>query len=268
MLQINNLSFQWAPKTAPAIAELSFAIHAGEWVALVGDNGAGKSTLLRLMAGLLSPSHGEVNFNQHPISSLRAIERAQHIGILFQEAEKQIFHSTVKDEILFGLRRKKLNQSDITEKLEHALDLCHLTDVADKHPLDLHSAQRRMVAVACLTAVAPKLLLLDEPSRDFDAQWLGYFEQWLDCQKQLGTTVVTISHDLDFAARYFERALHLSQGHLVADGKIDTVLRHHELQPNSALPSPSLHALSQQLNIPPQNNPISWVQQFMAQIQS
>lgn len=264
MLKINQLSFQYPPKTAHAIEDLTLTLRAGEWVALVGDNGAGKSTLLRLMAGLLPPSSGEVNFNQQPISGLKAAERAQQIGILFQEAEKQIFHSTVKDEIMFGLRRQKLSSSDIAEKLERALTLCHLTDVADKHPLDLHSAQRRMVAVACLTAVQPKLLLLDEPSRDFDTRWLGYFEQWLDYQKQLGTTVVTISHDLDFAARHFSRAVHLSQGRLIADGNIETVLRHPELQPDSVLPSPTLHALSHQLDLPIESQAERWVQQFLA----
>ncbi|UBX48760.1 energy-coupling factor ABC transporter ATP-binding protein [Providencia alcalifaciens] len=264
MLQINQLSFQYTPKTTHAIEDLTLTLHTGEWVALVGDNGAGKSTLLRLMAGLLPPSCGEVDFNQQPISGLKAAERAQQIGILFQEAEKQIFHSSVKDEIMFGLRRQKLSSSDTAEKLERALTLCHLTDVADKHPLDLHSAQRRMVAVACLTAVQPKLLLLDEPSRDFDIQWLGYFEHWLDYQKQLGTTVVTISHDLDFAARHFSRAIHLSQGRLVADGNITTVLRHHELQPDSVLPSPTLHSLSHQLNLPIESQADHWVQQFLA----
>ncbi|WBM59199.1 ATP-binding cassette domain-containing protein [Providencia sp. PROV188] len=265
MLQINQLSFQYTPKTAHAIVDLTLTIHSGEWVALVGDNGAGKSTLLRLMAGLLLPSQGEIDFNQQPLSGLKAAKRAPQIGILFQEAEKQIFHSTVKDEIMFGLRRQKLSSSDIAEKLKRALTLCHLTDVADKHPLDLHSAQRRMVAVACLTAIQPKLLLLDEPSRDFDTQWLGYFEQWLDYQKQLGATVVTISHDLDFVARHFARALHLSQGRLVADGNIETVLRHSELQPDSVLPSPTLHSLSHQLNLPIENQAERWVQRFLAQ---
>ncbi|HHR6080695.1 TPA: energy-coupling factor ABC transporter ATP-binding protein [Providencia alcalifaciens] len=264
MLQINQLSFQYSTININAIDDLTLTLRAGEWVALVGDNGAGKSTLLRLMAGLLPPSSGEVNFNQHPISGLKATVRAQQIGILFQEAEKQIFHSTVKDEIMFGLHRQKLSSSDIAERLEKALALCQLMDVADKHPLDLHSAQRRMVAVACLTAVEPTLLLLDEPSRDFDAQWLRIFEQWLDYQKQLGTTVVTISHDLDFAARHFTRAVHLSQGRLVADGNIETVLRHPELQPDSVLPSPTLHSLSHQLDLPIESHAERWVQQFLA----
>lgn len=264
MLQINDLSFRWTPTAKDAISQLSLMVKSGEWLALVGDNGAGKSTLLRLIAGLLSPTKGDVNFEHQSVSHYRAVERAQQIGILFQEAEKQIFHSSVKEEIRFGLRRLKLSHTESQRRLQQALDICYLTEVSDKHPLDLHSAQRRMVAVACLTAVAPKLLLLDEPSRDFDAHWLGCFENWLQLQRKQGTTVIAISHDLDFVARNFQRAVHLSKGCLIADGAVADVLYHPELQPDSRLPAPTLQALSRHLQLPIENNAKSWSDAFLA----
>lgn len=263
MLQLDNLTYCWPNSTGETISALSTTINAGEWVALVGDNGAGKSTLLRLAAGLLPPTSGKVLFEDQSLSDFSAPERATRIGILFQEAEKQIFHSTVKDEVAFGLRRQKLSNEEITQRTLQSLALCGLEDVAHKHPLDLHSGQRRMVAVACLDVVAPKLLLLDEPSRDFDAHWMDRFEGWLGKQREQGVSVITISHDFDFVARHFARVLHLSVGKLIGDGPVDEILQHPSLQPSSELPAPTLISLSQALHLPIQTTPKTWVTQLL-----
>ena len=263
MLQLDNLTYFWPNSANETISALSATINTGEWVALVGDNGAGKSTLLRLAAGLLQPTSGKVLLENQPLSDFSAPERATRIGILFQEAEKQIFHSTVKDEVTFGLRRQKLSKDEIEQRTLQSLTLCGLTDVAHKHPLDLHAGQRRMVAVASLDVVAPKLLLLDEPSRDFDAYWMNCFEEWLDKQRELGVSVITISHDFDFVARHFARVLHLSAGKLIGDGSIDEILQHPSLQPNTELPAPTLMSLSQAFHLPIQTTPKAWVTQLL-----
>lgn len=268
MLQFNHLTYRWPNTDIDTINSLSLSISAGEWIALVGDNGAGKSTFLRLAAGLLQPSQGDVRLEGMPLRDYRATERANRVGILFQEAEKQIFHSTVKDEVAFGLRRQKLAKDDIAQRTAQALENCHLTDVANKHPLDLHSGQRRMVAVACLDALAPKLLLLDEPSRDFDALWMTYFEDWLEMQRTKGTTIIAISHDLDFVARHFQRVLHLCAGNIIGDDIPERILHHANLQPDSALPAPTLMSLTQRLQMSLSTsshaNPQTWTNEFLA----
>ncbi|MGE9092044.1 ABC transporter ATP-binding protein, partial [Escherichia coli] len=129
----------------------------GEWLALTGDNGAGKSTLLRVMAGLLTPTAGTVMLQQQAMKNLKNRQRAAKVGVLFQEAENQLFHSTVADEIAFGLKLQKCPADEITQRTNAALQCCQLADTASAHPLDLHSAQRRMVAVACLEALSPPL---------------------------------------------------------------------------------------------------------------
>lgn len=264
MLRFENLSFRWPNAMQDTVIQLSMTITAGEQVAIVGDNGAEKSTLLRLAAGLLQPSQGHVQLNGQPISALTAIQRANQIGILFQEVEKQVFHSSVKQEIAFGLKRQKLSTQEMDERITNALEICHLQDVADHHPLDLNSGQRRMVAVACLSAVNPKILLLDEPSRDFDALWLARFENWLARQKAAGCTVLAISHDLDFVARNFQRVLHLSAGELIADGSPGTTLCHADLQPDSLLPAPTLYSLSHALDIKLERTPEHWANNFVS----
>ena len=114
----------------------------------------------------------------------------------------------------FGLRLQKLPAVEVAQRTAAALQLCQLEEVADAHPLDLHTAQRRMVAVASLEALAPAILLLDEPSRDFDAHWLGVFEHWLAVCRARGASVVAISHDAAFTQRHFSRVVRLHNKNL------------------------------------------------------
>ena len=263
MLQLDNLSYRWPHTSNDCISELSLQLAEGEWVALVGDNGAGKSTLLRLAAGLLTPSHGEVRLQSQTLTNYSAPQRASHIGVLFQEAERQIFYNSVFDEVAFGLRRQKLPNTEVTRRTQEALVICGLEDVAREHPLDLHAGQRRMVAVASLCATAPSILLLDEPSRDFDAYWLSRFEYWLETQRAAGTAILAISHDLDFIARHFPRVVHLDSGQLIADGTPEQILRNPTLQPPSVLPAPTLYALSEARALPLESDPQRWALRWL-----
>lgn len=214
MLTLNQVAYRWPNAAADCLHAISLELRDGEWLALTGDNGAGKSTLLRIMAGLLSPTSGSVTLNGGPIAQLKNRQRAAAIGVLFQEAENQIFHSNVAQEVAFGLKLQRLSAEEISRRTQAALRLCQLTDVAEAHPLDLHAAQRRMVAVASLEAMAPPVLLLDEPSRDFDAHWLTVFEHWLATCRARGTSVVAISHDAAFTRRHFSRVVRLENGRL------------------------------------------------------
>ncbi|MIO74470.1 ATP-binding cassette domain-containing protein, partial [Salmonella enterica subsp. houtenae] len=143
MLTLNQVAYRWPNAAADCLRAISLELHDGEWLALTGDNGAGKSTLLRIMAGLLSPTFGSVTLNGEPIAQLKNRQRAAAIGVLFQEAENQIFHSNVAQEVAFGLKLQRLSAEEISRRTQAALQLCQLTDVAEAHPLDLHAAQRR-----------------------------------------------------------------------------------------------------------------------------
>lgn len=214
MLTLNQVTYRWPNASYNCLHNISLNLNAGEWLALTGDNGAGKSTLLRIMAGLLPPSSGTITLSDRSIAQLKNRERAKVLGVLFQEAENQIFHSKVVEEVAFGLRLQKRPAAEVAQRTAAALQLCQLADVADAHPLDLHTAQRRMVAVASLEAMAPALLLLDEPSRDFDAHWLAIFENWLAVCRARGTSVVAISHDVAFTQRHFSRVVRLETGQI------------------------------------------------------
>ncbi|OAT38057.1 energy-coupling factor ABC transporter ATP-binding protein [Proteus myxofaciens] len=264
MLQIEDVSYRWNEDVPPCISNLSFTFAKGEWITLVGDNGAGKSTLLRLLAGLLTPHHGDIRLNGQSLSLIKASQRAQYIGVLFQEPERQIFYNSVEKEVAFGLKQRKYAKSEINKRLDETLSLCGLSDVAHLHPLDLHVGQRRMVAVASISILSPSILLLDEPTRDFDVYWLNCFEHWLERQKEQGTSVLAISHDFDFTARHFQRVIHLSSGKLIADGLPEHVLMDTTLQSLTDIPAPTLYSLSKKLGIPLENNPEEWAKMLIS----
>lgn len=224
MLELKDVSFCWPQAAENCLQALSLTFPAAEWAALIGHNGAGKSTLLRVMAGLLAPTAGGIFVLNTPLATLNAQQRARQIGVLFQEAENQILHSEVFAEVAFGLRLQKRAETEVVKRTTDALALCGLSDVAHAHPLDLHAAQRRMVAVASLEAMSPPVLLLDEPSRDFDAHWLAIFEGWLAACRARGATVMAISHDYAFVGRHFSRVLQLENGQIIRDGCAEQVL--------------------------------------------
>ncbi|MFA7620255.1 MAG: ATP-binding cassette domain-containing protein [Aminobacteriaceae bacterium] len=211
LLRIQNVDFRWKEESKPLLRSLNAALEAGERAALIGPNGAGKSTLMRLCAGLLTPERGDVLLGGTSLSEMHPKERAARIGFLFQDAERQIFHPTVAEEVLFSLRDEALSPDERMERLETALRATGLRGKEKKHPMDLNAAERRMVAVASIAVRGAELLLLDEPSRDFDPQWQELFEEWLYKQR---AAVLAISHDPGFVERLFPQVWELNEGEL------------------------------------------------------
>lgn len=219
MLTLNQVAYRWPDAAADCLHAISLELRDGEWLALTGDNGAGKSTLLRIMAGLLSPTSGSVTLNGGPIAQLKNRQRAAAIGVLFQEAENQIFHSNVAQEVAFGLKLQRLSAEEISRRTQAALRLCQLTDVAEAHPLDLQRRAAPDGGGRQSGGDGAPVLLLDEPSRDFDAHWLTVFEHWLATCRARGTSVVAISHDAAFTRRHFSRVVRLENGRLSKGNK-------------------------------------------------
>lgn len=211
VLEIENLSFRWKGESSPLLRSVNAVLRPGERAALTGPNGAGKSTLMRLCAGLIEPERGAVLLGGVPVGSMAPGERAARIGFLFQDAERQIFHSTVAGEVLFSLRNSPLSQDERMERMRQALEVTGLSGKEEKHPLDLNAAERRMVAVASLSVREGDLLLLDEPTRDFDPEWQGRFEEWMLSRPE---AIVAVSHDPEFSGRLFPAVWSLDSGRL------------------------------------------------------
>ncbi|MFC7433342.1 energy-coupling factor ABC transporter ATP-binding protein [Hydrogenophaga bisanensis] len=248
VLQFKEVSFSW-DHDQPLLDRVSFGVQPGECVALVGRNGAGKSTLLKLASGLLKPAAGCVTLGDMDTAHTRAPKLARSVSLMFQEAERQISHDSIVDEVAFAPRMAGFDAAEVQRRVSRALNLAGLVGKANDHPLDLNGGERRMLTLASLIAQDTPLVLLDEPTRDFDAHLLDLFESWMKSALGAGTAIVFISHDLDFVARHAKRVLHMDGGEIAADGDVSSVLAHPDLQELSPMSAPTLPALCRALNV-------------------
>jgi len=212
--------------TTRILKNVSFGIHPGEKVVLLGANGSGKSTLLKILNGLVFPSEGQVWFGSEEISRRNLKRREFHrrfrseVVLLFQNPDAMIFNPTVYDEIAFGPRQ--LGLTDEEDRVRRWASELGLSDHLDRPPFQLSSGEKQKLCLAALLVLEPKVLLLDEPTANLDPRstgWLVDFLHGLDM-----TTVVT-THNLSLAAELGERTLVLAEHHeLIYDGRMRNLL--------------------------------------------
>ena len=209
----------------PALNDVSLDIRSGELIALLGPSGSGKTTLLRLIAGLESPTDGQVFFGEEDASRKSVQER--NIGFVFQHYA--LFrHMTVLDNIGFGLkvrpRATRPPKAEIKRRAAELLDLVQLGGMGDRYPTQLSGGQRQRVALARAMAVEPNVLLLDEPFGALDAQVRKDLRKWLrEIHDRTGHTTVFVTHDQEEALELADRVVVMSQGKIEQVGTPDEV---------------------------------------------
>ena len=199
--------------------ELDLSIYEGESVVILGGSGSGKSVLLKHMIGLLQPDAGRIVVDGVDIASLdgRAITGfRQRFGMSFQEGA--LFDSmTVSENDGYALRRAGRSKSEIAARVSECLEMVHLEGAGQKLPAELSGGMRRRVGFARAIALEPKILLFDEPTTGLDPVMKAVIDQLiLELQAKLGSTAVSITHDMDSAFRIAERIAMLYQGKIIA----------------------------------------------------
>ena len=175
----------------PAWRELDLQLAAGQRALLCAPNGAGKTTLLRCLAGLLRPSHGRIRIGGKPPHQ----DRCGRIGYLFQNPRRQLFETTVFNEVAFGLCRQGIKGVLLTERVHLALQRCGIGQLAERSPHQLSYGQQHLVALASVLAREPELLLLDDPLAGLDPKAAAQvLETIRDFNEERGATVLWTSH--------------------------------------------------------------------------
>ena len=164
MIQLSNVHFAYEGREVLSGIDLNVA--PGEFVALIGPNGAGKSTFSKLLNGLNKPTQGTVTVAGLDTKKARTSALARKVGFLFQNPDRQLCRSTVRDELLFGLELCLTDKADIQTRLEKTLSDFHLDP--ELNPLTASRGERQRVALASLMALTPELLILDEPTTGLD----------------------------------------------------------------------------------------------------
>ena len=200
---------------------IDLAVHAGEFVAIVGANGAGKTTLLQALAGVIPVPRGRVRIGgpdsgvDPARTDLRALSR--RIGFVFQNPEHQFIAHTVFDELAHGLRLQRLPETEVRERAEAVLERFGLADKADVHPFLLSGGQKRRLSVGTALVAGAPILALDEPTFGQDR---ARAEELLALLQQLnadGTTILVVTHDMQLVTEHAHRTILVGEGRIVAD---------------------------------------------------
>lgn len=225
MIELQNITYRW-PDGEPVLKDFSLRIAPGEKVVLLGANGCGKSSLLKLMNGLVFPESGQIRYRDESLSQARLKEPAfarrfrKECVLLFQHPEAMLFNPTVRDEIAYGPR--KLGLADVDGRVTRWAEELRLTNALDKPPFLLSGGEKQKVALACLLALDPELLLLDEPAASLDPRTTGWL---VDTLVHSDRTVVVSTHNLSMAAELGSRCLILGEdGALLFDGPVRMAL--------------------------------------------
>jgi iron(III) transport system ATP-binding protein len=199
------------------IDTMSLEVRAGERVVLFGPSGCGKSTILHLIAGLALPDTGEILIDEELVARARENLREPQergIGMVFQDLALWP-HMTVAENIEFGLKAKRVPGARRAQRVREMVDLVRLGDYLDTRPAELSGGQQQRVALARALALAPRILLMDEPLSTLDEELNRQLrEEILRLHSDLGFTLVYVTHSLDEAAQIGSRTIHIRQGRI------------------------------------------------------
>ncbi|MEI9938805.1 MAG: ABC transporter ATP-binding protein [Pseudomonadota bacterium] len=239
-LSVEELAFQFADGSL-ALRSVSFSVEAGECVAVVGPNGAGKSTLLLHLNGILperSAKHanGRVHVHGRLVSASDAAWVRRQVGVLFQDADDQLFCPTVGEDVAYGPEQLGCARAEVEQRVARALHQVGLSGFEPRVPQRLSGGEKKRVCLAGLLAYEPSILLLDEPSAGLDPRGR---RELIDILAGLPVTRVIATHDLALVAELCSRALLLDGGVLVAAGPSKEMLRDDALMGAHGLECPS-----------------------------
>ncbi|RSM81791.1 ABC transporter [Amycolatopsis sp. WAC 01375] len=218
MLEVSGLNHRYGAgeKAHIAVNDLSFTVEAGQLASIVGPSGCGKSTLLRCIAGLIKPTSGRVSLHGDDVSGV-----PEDLAVVFQDYSRSLFPwLSVAKNVEFPLRWRNLSRSERRTRAQEALDSVGLSEVGSKFPWQLSGGMQQRVSIARALASRPALLLMDEPFASVDAQTRFELEDLTRrVQRENGSTVLVVTHDIDESVYLSDRVLVLSKSpaKIVAD---------------------------------------------------
>jgi energy-coupling factor transport system ATP-binding protein len=224
IVEFHHVTFSYPRTDKPVISDINFKIETGEFIALIGPTGAGKSTLCYSFNGVVPQLFSEEMEGSVSVAGCDTCQDeipvlAQHVGLVVQNARTQLFNVTVLQEVGFGCENLGWPREKIQERVKEALAFVGLSGYEPRAPSALSGGQQQRVAIACVLAMDPEVLVLDEPTSELDP--IGS-EQVMEViarlNRELGKTIFMVTHDMDFVTKYATRVLVLNNGCLIDDG--------------------------------------------------
>ena len=231
IVNLKNVTYKYPLTNAPVLKNINLKVEDGEFVAIVGPNGAGKSTLCYTIAGFVPHFFkGEMTGTVEALgmesqdSSLH--EWVLNVGLAFQNPFNQISGAkyTVFEEIAFGLENIGIPRDEMMTRVEDAMKLTGISDLADRTPYSLSGGQQQRVALTSILVMQPKVLVLDEPTSQMDP--IGTREVFVVIHKmaEQGMTVILVEHKVEWIAHFADRVIALKDGQILLEGTPEEVL--------------------------------------------
>lgn len=219
LISVQNVSFRYQEEHPYVLKDVGLSVQKGEWLAIVGHNGSGKSTLARLLNGLLLPEKGDVlveGFNSRDEESIWEIRR--RVGIVFQNPDNQFVGTSVQDDVAFGLENSGMPRQKMLERISESVKKVRMEDFLDQEPHRLSGGQKQRVAIAGIIALRPSIVILDEATSMLDpAGRKEVLQTMRELKEEEGMTVISITHDLEEAARA-DRMIVMNAGEVIDEG--------------------------------------------------
>lgn len=217
VIEVKDVWFRYDKKLPDVVKGLNVRVNEGEFFAVVGGNGTGKTTALSLISGLYSPYRGEILINGKKPSGADNIYNGM-LGVLPQNPQALFVKKTVFLDLMEMLSGKKISQSEKELNVKRIAAVCRISELLDRHPYDLSGGEQQRAALAKVLLTNPKILLLDEPTKGMDAHFKEIFADILEDLKSKGVTVLMVSHDIEFCARYADRCAMFFDGNITSCG--------------------------------------------------
>ena len=204
-LECDDLWFRYEKDSPDVVKGFSLKLHKGEFYAILGGNGAGKSTTLKVISGLRSAYRGDVRLQGK-------------LGHLPQNPQTLFVKRTVREDLYEVFRGEKIPKEKQDAEVARITELCGLREFLDRHPYDISGGEQQRTALAKVLLTAPDILLLDEPTKGFDAEFKVTFARILRRLVAQGVTILMVSHDVPFCAEYAHKCGLFFDGSIVAEG--------------------------------------------------
>ncbi|AGB03671.1 energy-coupling factor ABC transporter ATP-binding protein [Methanoregula formicica] len=227
------------PDGSVGIHEMCFHVLKDEIVALCGPNGSGKSTLIEHLNGLLLPTKGDIVINGRSVTRGEREGLWKEVGVIFQRSEDQLFAPTVLDDVMFGPLNLGMAPEEARTAALEALEAVGAAELVGKLPNYLSGGQKRLVSIAGILAMKPRIIAMDEPTSDLDPVHSARIERLIvELKTRYGISVVIATHDLELAARIADRICLVRNGAVFAEGSPRDVFYDSDLIHEAGLKQP------------------------------
>jgi len=201
--------------TIEALSGVSLTLYEGEFIAILGENGSGKTTLVKHLNGLLRPDEGSVHVRSLDAATAPVIDLVKQTGLVFQNPDTMLFADSVRDEIMFGLENIGADSPD--QVIGDVLAMVGLSGSEATYPRHLSRGERQRLAVACILAMKPGLIILDEPTTGLDEKESDRMMDLMLTLQKSGHTIIMVTHNMRIAEEYASRIIAMENGRVIGD---------------------------------------------------